>query len=89
MRQFRAEVRKPSNGQADISWEIGAGYVRTSTAVVRDTSKSGMGLVVSQPFAVGTTLRIKFESETRSAIVRRCVCQGAKHLVGVQFERQH
>jgi hypothetical protein len=87
MRQYRAETRKPANGTADLSWDIGAGYVRTAKGSVQDESPSGMALVVAMPFSVESTLQITTGSKTRAAIVRRCIRQGANHLLGVQFKR--
>ena len=87
MRQYRAETRKPSAGTAELSWEIGAGYVRTAKATVQDESKSGMALLVNLPFSIEASIQITTGDKTRSAVVRRCIRQGANHLVGVQFQR--
>jgi hypothetical protein len=87
MRQYRSELRTPSFEVADLSWDIGAGYVRNATAKVQDVSRTGMGLLVFMPFAIGTKLQITRGTNTRSAIVRRCIRQGSQHLLGVQFER--
>jgi len=87
MRQYRSETRKPTNEVADLSWEIGAGYVRTGKATVQDSSPSGMGLMVASPFTVGTTLQITIGTKQCTAVVRRCIKQGSQHLLGVKFER--
>lgn len=89
MRRFRREIRRPTTGPADISWEIGAGYVRTANAILKDLSPSGIGLVVSLPFTVGAKLKITTGNQTRSAIVRRCVRQGAGYILGFEYEREN
>lgn len=86
MRHYRSEVRTPCNAPAELSWEIGAGYRRNTKATVRDTSKSGMGLLVPMPFPVGTIIKITRSEKTVSATVRRCLPQGGQHLVGVKIQ---
>ncbi len=87
MRQYRSEIRKPANTIAEVSCDIGAGFLRKVTATVQDVSSSGMGLIVPLPFAVGVTVKIVSRDKTQSAVVRRCLPQAGKHLLGVQFER--
>jgi hypothetical protein len=87
MRQYRSEQRKPLHTTADLSWEIGAGYTRSGKATVQDISRSGMGLLVQTPLAVGAALKIKTEDNSYTAIVRRSIRQGVNFLLGVQFQR--
>jgi hypothetical protein len=87
MRQYRAETRKPSKEAAELSWDIGAGFVRTAKATVQDMSPSGMGLLVATPFNVGVTLQITIGTRKHAAVVKRCIKQGSQHLLGVKFER--
>jgi hypothetical protein len=87
MRQYRLESRTPCNSLAELSWEIGAGYIRNTKATVIDLSKSGMALMVAQPFRVGAMLKIVSGNKAESGVVRHCVKQGTKHLLGIKLER--
>ncbi len=72
---------------ADLSWEIGAGFVRKVKGTVIDTSKSGRGLIVAQPFPLGASITIVCGDKTCRGAVKRCIKQGANHLVGVRLEQ--
>jgi hypothetical protein len=86
MRKYRADTRKPSTGQVELSWEIGAGYSRTANGTVQDISMEGMGMLVPLPFEVGAELQIKSDGRKRTATVRRCSRSGSQYLLGVKFD---
>jgi hypothetical protein len=85
MRRYRAEPRKSASGTAELHWQIGAGYMRSTLAAVQDVSSSGMGLHSSVPFAIGSILQIKIESQMRVVTVRRCFPQDGLYFLGVEF----
>jgi len=72
---------------AELSWDMGAGYVRTVAGTVHDVSTSGIGLLAPMPFSIGAKLQITTDKQTRSAILMRCSRQGAKYFLGFRFER--
>jgi len=86
MRQYRTELRTPCNLPADLSWNIGAGYIRNLKATIRDTSKSGMGLLVPNPIPVGAEIKVTSAKGSHSATVKRCIKQGKEHIVGVRLQ---
>ena len=87
MRKYRADTRKPSTGPVELSWEIGAGYTRTASGTIQDVSSGGMGMLVPLPFEVGAELQVKADGRTCMVTVRRCVREGSKYLLGVQFDK--
>jgi hypothetical protein len=87
MKQFRSEVRRLITLPAELSWDMGAGYIRSIAVTVHDVSPSGIGLLVPMPFSIGAKLKITTDKQTRSAIVMRCSRQGAKYFLGFRFER--
>jgi len=86
MRQYRTEPRTPCNVPADLSWNIGAGYIRNIKVTIRDTSKSGIGLLVPNPVPVGTSIKVTSLKGSQSAVVQRCIKQGAQHIVGGRLQ---
>jgi hypothetical protein len=86
MRKYRAQPRKDASGSAELHWQIGAGYVRSTLATVQDVSASGMGLHSPIPFAIGSALQIKSGDQLLSVTVRRCFRAGAQHFLGVEFD---
>jgi hypothetical protein len=86
MRQFRAEPRIPCNLPVELSWEIGAGYMRKLKATLKDTSKNGMGLLVPTPLTIGAKVEIFANTKTHAAIVKRCMKSGTDHWVGVRLQ---
>ena len=86
MRQYRAEPRVPCNLPAELSCEIGAGYVRKFKVTLKDTSKTGMGLLAPSPLTVGAAVKIIANSKTHAAIVKRCMKSGSEHWVGVKLQ---
>ena len=86
MRSFRKESRTKASGALELRWEIGAGYVRSCVASLRDISASGMGLSAAIPFSVGSTVQIKANGITRYATIRRCTREGTHYFLGVQLE---
>ena len=87
MRQYRAEPRVPCNLPVELSWEIGAGYVRNAKATLKDTSKTGMGLIAPTPLTVGATVKIVANSKTHAAVVKRCLKSGTEHWIGVKLQQ--
>ena len=43
--------------------------------------------MVAQPFRVGAMLKIVSGNKAESGVVRHCVKQGTKHLLGIKLER--
>lgn len=86
MRKYRAQPRNDASGSAELHWQIGAGYVRSTLVTVQDVSASGMGLHSPIPFAIGSALQIKIGDQLRFVTVRRCFPAGAQHFLGVEFE---
>ena len=86
MRKYRTEPRTPCNIPADLSWDIGAGYILRIKVTIRDTSKSGVGLLVPSPIPVGTEIKVTSAKGSQTAIVQRCVKEGPQHLVGGRLQ---
>jgi len=86
MRRYRAEPRRNATGPAELHWEIGAGYLRSTLATIQDISASGMGIHSPIPFAVGSILQIKTGNQLRFVTVRRCFRVGVEHFLGVEFD---
>ena len=86
MRKYRSETRKPANIAAEVTCDIGAGFMRQVPGTVQDVSSSGMGLLVPLPFTVGASVKIVSSEKTHSAVVRRCVPEKGKHILGVKLE---
>jgi hypothetical protein len=86
MRKYRTESRKETTGPAELHWQIGAGYVRSTLAMIQDISPHGMGIQSPIPFAIGSTLQVKTGGQMRFVTVRRCFRAGAYHLLGVEFD---
>jgi hypothetical protein len=86
MRKYRAQPRNDASGSAELHWQIGAGYVRSTLVTVQDISVSGMGLHSPIPFAIGSALQIKTGNQLRFVTVRRCFRAGAQHFLGVEFD---
>ena len=86
MRQFRVEPRFPSTAAVDITWDIGAGYLRKIPATTQDVSRSGACLSTPIPFAIGYKLKVTSAEKTRIALVRRCIRQGRSYALGLLFD---
>lgn len=55
-------------------------------ANVEDISPNGMGVVISNPIAVGTTVTITYGEEDLVGIIRHQSPRDEGHLIGIEFE---
>ena len=85
MRKFRSEARTPVRREIELCWQANAHDYR-STAMTRDISASGVGLIVPNSFMVGACLRLLVGDEFRPVIVRRCLALNSGYLLGLQFD---
>jgi len=73
--------------RTEISWTDGNEQM-TIPGMIEDKSVSGLGIQIAKPIAVGTSVKVKFRNHEVAAVVRRCIRDGFRTLIGVSFEEE-
>jgi hypothetical protein len=88
MSRRRIEPRKTSISRIYVFWEDQDGCAASQDGLLEDRSRSGLGITVFQPIAIGTKVRIQGRLRELAGIVRHCRLQGAKYLVGIRLDEE-
>jgi len=70
--------------RAEIHWEDPAGTPNTASAMIEDTSRSGMSIRSPKQISVGSKLEVKWHREHLVGVVRNCRKDGFEYLLGIQ-----
>jgi hypothetical protein len=88
MHRRRAEPRKMQICRISALWRDEYGFSRALAGLLEDRSRSGVGIALPEPIAVGTKVRIRGRLHELTGTVRSCRVRGAEYLVGIQLERK-
>lgn len=86
MPRRRAEPRKTLICRIAALWTDEEGTLVNLTGLLEDRSRSGVGISVPEPIAVGTRVRIYGRVRELRGIVRHCRYKAGKYFVGVRLD---
>ena len=88
MPRHRAEPRKTLICRITVCWENEEGYITSQAGLLEDRSRSGVGITVLDPIAIGAKVRIRGRVQELAGTVRHCRLKGAKYFIGIQLEHE-
>lgn len=88
MPRRRVEPRKTLICRISATWMDEEGTLFNLAGLLEDRSRSGVGISVPEPIAVGTRVRIRGRVRELRGMVRHCRYWRGKYFVGVLLEDQ-
>lgn len=86
MPRRRLEPRKTLICRIFALWMDEEGTLVNLAGLLEDRSRSGIGISLSEPIAVGTRVRIRGRAREFGGIVRYCRYQGGKYFIGIRLD---
>ena len=86
MPRRRLEPRKTLICRISVLWTDEEGTLIKLTGLLEDRSRTGVQIVVEEPVAVGTCVRIRGRARELRGIVRHCRYEAGKYFIGVRLD---
>jgi PilZ domain len=84
MAEHRNQPRQAAMVRVQVSWKDESGQSHEASAILDDTSRGGVGILIAEPVPVGAILEIKSHRGPFSGTVVHCKPRQNKFLLGVQ-----
>jgi hypothetical protein len=89
MAQKRKEPRKVYIARAKVMWKESNGYSLPISALIEDTSASGMSIRIKQEISVGCMVEIQWHKQQLQGVVVNCRKDGFEYILGVHRDLEN